>query len=118
MFNVPPIQPSMYTNVPAPVQAPQNPQPQTAQSQIDQKQVLREQSLAITSDICAEYGAVTRLNDIMVSLANDIKNEKDPEQKKLLEARINTTNQMILQREMKINQMEMTRTQIEAQLKA
>lgn len=118
MLNVPPIQPSMYTNVPAPVQSPQNPQPQVAQPQVDQKQVLREQSLAITSDICAEYGAVTRLNDILVSLVDKAKNEQNPEQKKLLEARVNTINQMILQREMKINQMEMARNQIDAQLNA
>lgn len=118
MLNTP-IQPVNYANAQPQIQVPQNIQPQAQQTiqQPDQKQFLKEQSLAITADICAEYGAVTRLNDILVNLANDIKTQKDPEQKKLLEARINTINQMILQREMKINQMEMARTQIDAQLK-
>lgn len=114
-----PVQPMMY-GIPQAPQGLQNIQPQVSQPapQPDQKAMLREQSMAITSDIQAEYSAVTRLNDILVSLAANIKTEQNPEQKKLLEARVNTINQMILQREMKINQMEMTRAQIDAQLKA
>lgn len=117
MLNAP-IQPLMYNN-PQPVQnnIPPQPAPQPIAPPQDQKTILREQSMAISSDIAAEYGATTRLNDILVDLAKALKEEKDPEQKKLLEARINTTNQMILQREMKINQMEMTKAQIDAQLK-
>ena len=112
------VQPVMYNNQP-PVQniQPQSPVQSSAPQQPDQKTVLKEQSMAISSDIAAEYGAVTRLNDILVELAKTIKENKDPEQKKILEARVNTINQMILQREMKINQMEMTRAQIDNQLK-
>jgi len=115
----PTAQPMMYppTAQPTIPQQPTQPQAQPAQ-QMDPKQILKEQSLAISSDICAEYGAITRLNDILVSLAENAKKETNPEQKKLLEARINTINQMTLQREMKINQMEMTRAQIDAQIKA
>ncbi len=113
-----PIQPVMYNNT----QPAQNVQPQNvsqpAMQQPDNKAILREQSMAISSDVSAEYGAIARLNDILVNLAQSVKNEKDPEQKKVLEARVNTINQMILQREMKINQMEMARAQIDAQLKA
>lgn len=113
-----PIQPVMYNNT----QPAQNVQPQNvsqpAMQQSDNKAILREQSMAISSDVAAEYGAVARLNDILVELAKTLKETKDPEQKKVLEARVNTINQMILQREMKINQMEMARAQIDAQLKA
>ena len=116
MLNAP-IQPVMY-NTSQPVQ---NIQPQPASQSVtnpqDPKIALREQSMAISSDIAAEYGAVARLNGILVDLAKTLKEEKDPEQKKILEARVNTTNQMILQREMKINQMEMAKAQIDAQLK-
>ena len=117
-----PIQPVMGYNNGQPVQNIQ-PQPMQVQAQPapqssnNDKTVLREQSMAITSDIAAEYSAVTRLNDILVDLAKTLKEEKDSDQKKVLEAKINTTNQMILQREMKINQMEMTKAQIDAQLK-
>lgn len=117
MLNAP-IAPNFYNAPTAPMQSqPIQQQPQNANIQQDAKQALKEQSLAITADICAEYGAVTRLNDILIALAKDVKTEQNQEQKKILEARIGTINQMLLQRETKINQMEAARANIDAQLK-
>lgn len=119
MLNAP-IAPNFYNAQPAPMQSQPIQQQQISQNTNapqDAKQTLREQSLAITADICAEYGAVARLNDILIALAKDIKTEQNQEQKKVLEARIGTINQMLLQRESKINQMETARANIDAQLK-
>lgn len=118
MLNAP-IAPNFYNAQTAPIPSqPIQPQPaQNATVPQDAKQALKEQSLAITADICAEYGAVARLNDILIAFAKNIKTEQNPEQKKVLETRIATINQMLLQRENKINQMEMARANIDAQLK-
>ena len=77
---------------------------------------LREQCAAIATDISAEYNAVAGLNNILAGLIEKNKTEKDPEIKKTIEARISTINNMILQREEKINQMEVVKKQIEAQI--
>ncbi|MBR6098706.1 hypothetical protein IKP85_03060 [bacterium] len=70
------------------------------------KSACEEQSMAISYDIAAEYSAIGRMNNIIADVAKELKVEEDPVRKKLLEARINTLNSMILQREARINQME------------
>ena len=74
-----------------------------------------EQSMAISFDIAGEYSAINRMNEIVSALTKELKSTKDPERKKLLEARISTINTMILQRETRINQMEMSKAQIDRQ---
>lgn len=117
------LNPSIQPGISNPVQAGQiqglpKPAAETQNLQRpDEKAALRELSMAVSSDIYAEYGAISRLNDIFITLAKTAESEKDPDQKQILETRLNTINQMILQREMKINRMDMTRSRIEAQLK-
>ncbi len=77
---------------------------------------LKEQSMAVSFDIAAEYSAITKMNNILADVAKEIKKEEDPERKKLLETRLNNINNMILQRELKINQMEQVKNQINNQI--
>lgn len=98
---------------------PQSAQPQPVQNNTAtndlQKTMLREQSMAISFDIAAEYSAIGRMNGILAGIAKEIQTEEDPERKKLLEARLSSINNMILQRELKINQMEQVKNQIDKQ---
>lgn len=86
------------------------PQPQNVQQKPDEQQKVyaNEQGMAITYDIAAEYSAIGKMNNIIADVAKELKTEKDPVRIKLLEARINTLNNMILQRELRLNQMEQT----------
>ena len=84
----------------------QMPQSNLQQPNGVQKSACEEQSMAISYDIAAEYSAIGRMNNIIADVAKELKVEDDPVRKKLLEARINTLNSMILQREVRINQME------------
>ncbi len=86
--------------------------PQTSNQQ---KTYACEQSMAITYDIAAEYNAICKMNNMLSDISKEIKTTEDPERKKLLEARVRTLNNMILQREAKINQMEQVKNQIDAQ---
>ena len=88
----------------------------TAEQCADNKAYLREQCMAVSMDISAEYNAVAGLNNVLAGLIEKNKVEKDPEIKKTIEARISTINNMILQREEKINQMEAVKKQIEVQI--
>ena len=107
-----PIQP-VY---PQCVQVP-NAQPIASDSQnMNNKDYLREQCIAVSMDISAEYKAVAGLNNVLAELIEKNKTEKDPEIKKTIEARISTINNMILQREEKINQIEAVKKQLEAQI--
>ena len=93
-------------------------QQQTINSQTQtnpNKTYYEEQSMAISFDIAGEYSAINRMHNIIASLTNELKLTEDPERKKLLEARISTLNTMILQREARINQMEMCKVQIDRQ---
>ena len=93
------------------------PQNQSAEKIAEQqKTALSEQRLAISFDIAAEYAAITRMDNLVASLANEIRAEEDADRKKLLESRINTLKTIILQREAKINQMEMLKTQLDKQI--
>lgn len=65
-----------------------------------------EQVMAISYDIAAEYGAIGKINNIIADVAKELKSEEDPDRKKILEARISTLNNMVLQRENRLNQME------------
>lgn len=71
-----------------------------------QKTMCNEQSMAISYDIAAEYSAIGKMNNIIADIAKELKTETDPVRIKLLEARVNTLNNMILQRELRLNQME------------
>ncbi len=85
------------------------------QTDEQQKTYANEQSMAITYDIAAEYNAICKMNNMLSDITKEIKTTEDPERKKLLEARVRTLNNMILQREAKINQMEQVKNQIDAQ---
>lgn len=67
--------------------------------------VAKEQSMAISYDIAAEYAATDKLLRVMTDIVKEAKNEKNPQRKQLLEARVETVNKMIEQREAKLNQM-------------
>lgn len=71
-----------------------------------QRTMCNEQSMAISYDIAAEYSAIGKMNNIIADVAKELKMEEDPVRIKLLEARISTLNNMILQREARLNQME------------
>jgi len=75
----------------------------------------KEQSMAVSIEIAAEYNAIASLNDSLVKLCQEAKEEKNPERKALLESRIKTLNNMINQREEKINQMHMVKKQLDCQ---
>lgn len=84
--------------VPAiPVQEPQQP--------YNAGVAVREQAMAISYDIAAEYAATDKLLHVMTDLAKEAKNEKNPQRKQLLEARVETVNKMIEAREAKLEQM-------------
>lgn len=110
----PPIQPVQQGYITAPVNG-VNSQPQPGIEQ--QQKFNEEQSLAISFDIAAEYSAISRMQSIIADMTNQLQKEEDPERKILIENRINTLNNMILQREAKINQMEQTKAQYNTQIK-
>lgn len=102
-------QPRPYASQAPAVQTP-------TQEQIDEyKKALKEQSMAISFDLAAEYSAISRMSSILGDIANQIKIEEDPQKKSVLEVRLNTLNNMILQREGKVNQMELTKNHIDKQ---
>ena len=74
---------------------------------ICQKEMYKEQSMLISADVAAEYSAIGKMNNIIADTVKEIKSEKDPMRIKLLEARISTLNNMIIQREARLNQMEL-----------
>lgn len=80
----------------------------SAQSQQNEtaKTYYQEQSMAISYDIAAEYSAIGKINNLIANVANELKNETDPVRKKLLEARVSTLDNMVLQREARLNSME------------
>ena len=89
--------------------------PKPQQNIEQQKRFNEEQSLAISFDMAAEYSAISRMQSILSDMVNQMKVEEDPDRKIILENRINTLNNMILQREAKINQMEQTKSQFDYQ---
>ncbi len=74
---------------------------------LNQRVFCQEQSMLITAEISAEYSAICKMNNIIAETVKEIQNEKDPFRIKLLESRISTLNNMILQREAHLNQMEL-----------
>ncbi len=108
-----PIQPVQQGYVTAP-NCGVNPQPQINNEQ--QKKFNEEQSMAISFDMAAEYSAISRMQSIIADMTTQLKSEEDPERKSVIENRINTLNNMILQREAKINQMEQAKNRINAQI--
>ncbi len=84
----------------------QIPQSNLQQPNEVQRSVCEEQCMSISYDIAAEYSAIGKMNNIIADVAKELKVENDPVRKKLLESRINTLNGMILQREVRVNQME------------
>ena len=80
-----------------PTQEPQHP--------YDGSVVKKEQAMAISYDIAAEYAATDKLLHVMTDIAKEAKNEKNPQRKQILEARVGTVNNMIEQREAKLKQM-------------
>ena len=67
----------------------------------------KEKSTLIAAEISSEYSAISKMNNIIADTLKEIQNETNPFRKKLLESRISTLNSMILQREARINQMEL-----------
>lgn len=110
-----PIQPVQQGTMPIqtlmPVQKPEN----NFTTKVQDISKNKEQSLAIAVDISAEYSAISRINTIISDIAAQLKTEENPERQKLLEARLNTLNNMVLQREEKINNMEKLRQQFDNQ---
>ena len=66
----------------------------------------REQVIATAYDLAAEYAATTSLVNVMTDMAKEAATEKNPQRKAILEARINTLNNMLTARENKLGQME------------
>ena len=85
---------------------------------LDQKEMYKEQSMLISADVAAEYSAIGKMNNIIADTVKEIKSEKDPMRIKLLEARISTLNNMIIQREARLNQMELALNNAEKFAKA
>ncbi len=80
------------------------------------KTALKEQSMVISYNIAAEYSAISRMSEILANIAKEIKSEEDSQRKKTLETRLNNLNNMILQREFRINQMEQLKARIDSQI--
>lgn len=110
----PPIQPVQQSYATAPINGiTSQPQPSVEQ----QQKFNEEQRMAISFDIAAEYSAISRMQSIIADMSNQLQKEEDPDRRTLIENRINTLNNMILQREAKINQMEQTKAQYNTQIK-
>lgn len=83
-----------------------------------QKSYYQEQSMAISYDIAAEYSAIGKINNIIADVVKDLKYETDPVRIKLLETRISTLNNMVLQREARLNSMEQALATVNSYSKA
>lgn len=94
-----------------PVQAPQMPQvSQVSQiPQVDNSRV----SSQLSAEILAETAALVELSKAAVNVEKDIQQTQDPQKKARLQTHVQDLNQIIAQREQKIEQLKMQNKQYE-----